>query len=88
MTRQERWRERNPIASWAHMATRSAIRRGLLRKRPCQQCGEPNAEGHHPDYKTPLRVIWLCRACHKAHHAGRGDGEQGASGDLFAGGVA
>jgi len=20
---------------------------------------------HHPDYSQPLRVYWLCRACHR-----------------------
>lgn len=67
-TRQEKWRERNPVATWAHSATRSAIRRGIIQPEPCSVCGEPKAEAHHPDHREPLRVIWLCRPCHKAEH--------------------
>jgi hypothetical protein len=83
-SRQERWRARNPLKTWAHMATRSAIRRGLIQKRPCAECGDPDAEAHHSDYRRPLKVMWYCRACHKKHHAGRLD-EAGRHGDLFAG---
>lgn len=67
-TRQERWRERHPVAVWAHTATRSAIRRGLLKREPCEVCGHENAEAHHPDHRDPLTVRWLCRAHHKALH--------------------
>ena len=68
-TRQERWRERNPVAYWAHMATRSALKRGLLTKQPCEVCGNPKSEAHHDDYLRPLTVRWLCRLHHKATHA-------------------
>lgn len=68
-TRQERWRARNPLANWAHAATRTAIRLGLLKPQPCVVCGSPDAEAHHPDHRDPLRVEWLCRAHHKALHA-------------------
>jgi hypothetical protein len=28
-------------------------------------------QGHHPTYKKPLLVVWLCRAHHEAvHHGG------------------
>lgn len=71
LTRQERWRQRHPTASWAHMATRSALRRGLLVKPDrCECCGEVGAvEAHHPDHRDPLRVVWLLRKCHKRLHA-------------------
>ncbi len=65
---QKAWRERNPLANWAHVATRSAIRRGIIRPEPCAVCGA-NAEAHHPDHADPLRVQWLCRAHHKRLHA-------------------
>lgn len=69
---QERWRKRNPLAVWAHSATRSAIRRGLIVKPDrCECCGQPGpVEAHHPDHHDPLRVIWLRKACHKRLHAG------------------
>lgn len=67
-TPQEAWRNRHPQASWAHMATRSAIRRGLIQRQPCADCGSIKAEAHHPDYDRPLDVVWLCRKHHKAAH--------------------
>lgn len=66
---QRRWRERNRLADWAHNATRSAIRRGLIERLPCAVCGAEKSEAHHPDYLDPLKVTWLCRAHHKAEHA-------------------
>lgn len=68
-SRQDRWRERNPLAYWAHAATRSALRRGLIQRQPCAVCGAEKAEAHHPDYGDPLHPQWLCRRHHKALHA-------------------
>ena len=70
--RQEQWKKRNPKKWWAHRATRSAIKSGLLVKRPCEHCGEPESEAHHPDYDRPLHVVWLCRAHHRAVHYRKG----------------
>jgi ribosomal protein L15E len=67
-TRQERCRARNPLATWGHAATRSAIRRGLIERDVCAVCGDPETDGHHPDHKNPLEVVWLCRRHHKAEH--------------------
>lgn len=37
----------------------------------CEWCGaELPLDGHHSDYKKPLKVIWLCRACHTSLHKG------------------
>jgi hypothetical protein len=66
--RQARWRERNPLARWAHVATASAIRRGILTPEPCRVCGKEPAEAHHPDHRNPLAVEWYCRLHHKAEH--------------------
>ena len=30
---------------------------------PCAECGEPGQHRHHPDYRKPLKIIWLCAAC-------------------------
>jgi len=65
-TRQQRWRERNPKATWAHSATRSPVYRGLIERQPCEECGAEKTDAHHPDYDRPLSVRWLCRKCHKA----------------------
>lgn len=74
-TRQERWASRNPMAKWAHSATQSALRRGLIKPRQCENCGAEKTEAHHPDYRRPLYVVWLCRACHKKLHAAQNRGE-------------
>jgi hypothetical protein len=44
------------------------LRRGQLTRRPCQVCGDPRSEMHHPDYDRPLLVRWLCRSCHLTLH--------------------
>lgn len=69
--RQARWRSRNPLKVWAHSALQSALRRGLIERKPCEVCGDPNSEGHHDDYQKPMVVRWLCRRHHKAEHAKR-----------------
>lgn len=67
--RQARWRERNPIKRWAHIATASALRRGLIVQQACEICGSADSEAHHDDHAQPLTVRWLCRTHHKALHA-------------------
>lgn len=70
--KQENWRKRNPKKHWAHRATRSAIKSGLLLPAPCEVCGDTTSEAHHPDYDRPLHVTWLCRAHHRAVHYKKG----------------
>lgn len=65
---QAAWRERNPKKYWAHVATKSALRRGLVVQQPCEICGDAKSEAHHDDYDRPLLIQWLCRKHHKAHH--------------------
>ncbi len=55
----------------AHGAIRNAIRDGrLVKPTACTICNGSNdrIEGHHPDYKKPLAVIWLCSRCHGLVH--------------------
>lgn len=66
--RQHKWRQAHPKQTWAHQCLRSALKRGLIIQEPCQECGDPNSEAHHPDYDRPMDVVWLCRAHHKAEH--------------------
>lgn len=68
MSPQAKWKLANPQAVWAQQALRSALRRGLIIQEPCQECGDANAEAHHPDYDKPMCVDWLCRRHHKAVH--------------------
>lgn len=59
----------------AHGAVRNAIRRGELKRGPCEICGAVHGEGgalidgHHDDYSKPLAVTWLCRSHHKQIHS-------------------
>jgi hypothetical protein len=73
---QLKWNRANPEAIAAHRIVDRAIRHGQLVRQPCQICGAP-AEAHHPDYREPLHVEWLCRFHHRRLHA-KGEG------DLFA----
>lgn len=51
-----------------------AVRSGVIvKKESCEICGKKcKARGHHPDYKDPLRVIWVCNSCHRNIHLALG----------------
>jgi len=70
--RQAAWRERNQLKVWAHSTLRGALRRGILKRQPCEVCGAEEGETHHPNHFVALDVQWLCRAHHKALHAEQG----------------
>jgi len=76
ISRQEKWGQSNPEKRWAHMALRSAVRRGLVVQTACENCGAEKSEAHHPDYSRPMQVKWLCRPCHKAEHRREKGGEE------------
>ena len=57
-----------PRRESARAAARKAVRRGNLKRQPCQRCQQPRSEMHHPDYSLPLYVVWLCRHCHRRLH--------------------
>lgn len=62
---QARWRQRNPTAYWCHLATASALNRGIIKRQPCEICGDERVDAHHPDHRNPLRIEWRCRKHHK-----------------------
>ena len=68
------WRADNPGKHRAHRAIQLGIKMGRI-KRPdrCEACGSgPDVIAHHPDYRKPLEVTWLCDSCHvRLHWAGR-----------------
>lgn len=76
-TAQVAWKNRNPKAVWAQVALKSGLYRGLLKRRPCEICGKPETDAHHPDYDRPLFVRWLCRKHHIDTHAKNGAGRNG-----------
>ena len=64
---------RDPVKRKAREAVREAVRRGRISRGLCAHCGSAETESHHEDYSKPMEVIWLCRLCHLAEHARRGD---------------
>ncbi|MBZ9760660.1 HNH endonuclease [Mesorhizobium sp. CA8] len=66
LTPQARWQARNPLKRWCHTATASAMKRGILVRQPCQNCGAEKTDAHHRDHRFPLSCEFLCRRCHKA----------------------
>jgi hypothetical protein len=67
-------RNRDAAAQRAQGIVARAILAGLLtRPDACVKCEGTNSriEAHHEDYRQPLRVMWLCRRCHRSLHAKR-----------------
>lgn len=48
--------------------TRKAIRKGELKRQPCEACDRLDTEAHHEDYARPLEIVWLCSKCHADRH--------------------
>lgn len=44
------------------------IKGGMLKRQPCEVCGEIKVEAHHKDYNKPYEVVWLCRKHHMEWH--------------------
>ena len=64
--RQQKERDDEPVKYRARMMAGNALRDGRLHREPCYFCGATTElEMHHPDYRFPLRVYWLCRSCHR-----------------------
>jgi hypothetical protein len=57
-------RKRNNARSYLHVY----VKRGKIKKLPCEECQNSKSEGHHPDYSKPLQVIWLCKKHHRKKH--------------------
>lgn len=53
----------------ARSVVNNAKRDGKIKRSPCAKCGAKKVEAHHPDYRKPLVVVWLCKPCHTAVHA-------------------
>lgn len=64
----KKYRQANPLIYQAHVKLNNAVRDGKIQKQPCEICGNPRSEAHHPDYSKPLEVAWLCSVHHKAEH--------------------
>ena len=62
------YKKKNPMKYKAKNRLCSALRRGDIKRKPCEVCGEVKSHGHHPDYNYPLDVIWLCSKHHAEEH--------------------
>lgn len=41
----------------------------IIKPKKCSSCGKrKKLDAHHPDYKKPLDVLWVCRQCHAHIH--------------------
>lgn len=54
---------------FARACVASALKRGLLKKKPCEACGAAEVHAHHVNYSDPLCVKWLCIKHHREHHS-------------------
>jgi hypothetical protein len=61
-------RVKNRQKKKARERLRYAIRKGWVKKKPCEVCMDPKSQGHHTDYAKPLEVRWLCRTHHEREH--------------------
>jgi hypothetical protein len=52
----------------AHNKAKYYLRKGTLKKMPCEVCGGEKVEAHHEDYSFPLNITWLCPKHHYARH--------------------
>ena len=68
------WARQKRLRSKLHDRVKSAakygVEIGLIRKVTiCSLCsGKGPLDKHHPDYKKPLKIVWLCRQCHSDVH--------------------
>jgi len=46
----------------------SMRKKGRLKVKPCEVCGELKVEGHHMNYSKPNIVTWLCKKHHVEWH--------------------
>jgi hypothetical protein len=41
------------------------LRRGKIKRKPCQDCGNKLSEMQHLDYTKPLEIVWRCVDCRR-----------------------
>jgi RNase P protein component len=68
-----KWRANNLMKVKAQRKVQDAVKRGLMKRRCCEVCGNEKTHGHHDDYTRPLDVRWLCAAHHAQWHAKHGE---------------
>ena len=61
-------RKASPEKRKARGLLQSAVRRGKIKRMPCEKCGKQKTDAHHEDYSKPYEVQWLCRKHHMGRH--------------------
>ncbi len=64
-------KERYPEKIKAREIVQRAIKSGkLIQPHRCSNCKWRDLflEAHHEDYNQPLKVVWLCKDCHRERH--------------------
>jgi len=59
-----RFHRQRPEVYWAGRLVHALLFFKMLVRRPCEACGTPKAQAHHPDHWIPLAIVWLCSRCH------------------------
>ena len=52
----------------AAFTVHSALKKGEIKKQPCEICGNEKVHAHHDNYNNPLDIRWLCLKHHKEWH--------------------
>ena len=68
--RSQDYDRRHPEKAAAHEAVHAAILAGVLTRKPCVVCGNPQAQAHHHSYAEAdrLNVTWVCVLHHRDIH--------------------
>lgn len=61
-------RAKHPNRYKARRLVQQALSNGSLKRLPCEVCKDTKSEAHHPDYRKPLFVKWLCFKHHREAH--------------------
>jgi hypothetical protein len=66
----ERYKKRHPDKVKARSKFRYHLRKGNVKQKPCEVCGDENSQAHHDDYliENALKVRWLCFTHHREAH--------------------
>lgn len=68
VTRQRKHELKYPQKFYAQMATREAVKWGLIKRGLCEVCGISKTQAHHVTYTPPLKIRWLCAKHHREEH--------------------
>lgn len=68
MVESEKERSSSLHVNAASQAVCRALRKGEIKKKPCEICGTVKTNAHHDNYNEPLNVRWFCSKHHKEWH--------------------